>query len=242
MQPINISHSASLDQATSSVETLTGLVQQVLQTNQELCLRIRNLELLPSDPTVRSAASFHEHDDEDGASTIRPKRLASDPGSEASDNRLRDITSFAFEQDLRQSKVYRRVWRRNSTVSLSSSAAPSFGWSCLSEMSLANVSNISVISLPIAANELSNGEHYRGLPRKVHNSNSHKAGPLQITPSLDHGMSDMTQSSRSSEKRIAILGEKFSLCIFNLLGATLIVIMPYLTTAARCLQILKNDR
>lgn len=44
--------------------------------------------------------------------------------------------------------------------SLQSSAAPSFGWSCLSETSLADVSNVSVISLPISANELANAQHY----------------------------------------------------------------------------------
>ena len=142
------------------METLTGLVRQVLETNQELCLRIGNLELLSSNQTIRSVASLNENDREDDAVTIRPKRFASDPRSEASDKGLIDAMSFTFEQDLRQSRVYNRVWRRKSLASLSSSAAPSFGWSCLSEMSLANVSNISVISLPIAADELSNGGHY----------------------------------------------------------------------------------
>ena len=50
--------------------------------------------------------------------------------------------------------------RRGSGMSLLSSEAPSLGWSYLSDVSLANVSNISVISLPISLNELSNAAHY----------------------------------------------------------------------------------
>lgn len=197
------------------METLTGLVRQVLQTNPDLCLRIGNLGSLPSDQTIRSAASLNEHDAEDGASTIRPKRSVSDPESEASDKASIDLKHFTFERDLRQSKVYKRAWRRNSLASLSSSAAPSFGWSCLSETSLANVSNISVISLPIAANELSNGKYYRepSIPQQALNRDSHQARPPAVTPPPRSRFSAMGQSSHRVEKKIAILGEKFSLCI-----------------------------
>ena len=200
------------------MEILADLVRQVLQTNQDLCLRIANLESSPRNQTIRSTTSLNENDKADDASTIRPKRFASDPRPEASDNGMIEVMSFTFEQDLRHSKVYKRVRRRNSLASISSSSAPSFGWSCLSETSLANVSNISVISLPIAANELSNGEHYRdsSTPRKAFNSNLITARPSPAIPSLNHRMSG--QSSLEAKKRIAILGEKetFSLYLIPL--------------------------
>lgn len=161
---IDLVTSTSVDQATTSVETLTSLVQQVLQSNQDLCARLRSLELSSSDKKTPSTAQAVESDDEDDASTIRPKRHTSDPVLEANQIKETGIRKFTFEQDLRQSRVYKRIRRRNSLQSLSSSTAPSFGWSCLSEMSLANVSNISVISLPIAVNELTNGEHYGRAP------------------------------------------------------------------------------
>ena len=162
-----------------------------------------------SNQTIRSATSMNENDDEDGASTIRPKRSASDPAPEANDRGIECVMGFTFEQDLRQSKVYKRTWKRNSLASLSSSAAPSFGWSCLSETSLANVSNISVISLPIAANELSNGKHYRepSFPEQVLNENSLRAKPPAVTPLLARRMSAMEQSAHGVEMKIAILGE-----------------------------------
>ena len=209
------------------METLTDLVRQVLQTNQDLCLRIANLELSPGNQTIRSTTSLNENDKTDDASTIRLKRLASDPRPEASDDGMIEVMSFTFEQDLRHSKVYKRVWRRNSLASISSSSAPSFGWSCLSETSLANVSNISVISLPIAANELSNGEHYRdsstprkafdsSTSRKAFNSSSIRARPSPAILPLNHRMSG--QSSLEAKKKIAILGEKetFSLYLIPL--------------------------
>lgn len=156
--------SASVDQATTSVETLTALVQQLVQNNEDLCSRIGNLESLPSNPNIQSSTSLDHDEDEDDTSTIRPKRVASDASVEENEPAMMAVTRYTFEQDLRKSRVYNRAMRRRSLESLLSSAALSFGWSCLSGMSLANVSNISVISLPIAVNELTNGEQYAPPP------------------------------------------------------------------------------
>ena len=118
------------------------------------------------------------------------------------------IRRFTFEQDLRQSRVYKRVRRRNSLESLSSSTAPSFGWSCLSEMSLANVSNISVISLPIAVSELTNGEHYKraSIAQLVlENAEFPRLGVVGTTPEDDHKSAEEPDSYPIN--RIAILGK-----------------------------------
>ena len=197
------------------METLTGLVEQVLQTNQDLCLRLRNLESLLGHCTIRSSASLNEHGEEDGASTIRPMRFANDPVSEESDQGIADVITFTFERDLGQSRVYKRVLQRHSLVSLSSSAAPSLGWSCFSKMSLASVSNISVISLPIAANELSNGEHYHqpSIPPQVSLRGIHNAALLDRTGLLDHEMSAIGRASSGRGKKIVILGEKSFPCM-----------------------------
>ena len=167
--------SASVDQATTSIETLTSLVQKVLQNNRDLRARVGSLESPICDQTIRSATSKQQEDGEDIASTIRPRRYTSDPVIENSQIEHAAIKRFTFEQDLRDSKVYARARRRNSCESLQSSAAPSFGWSCLSEMSLANVSNVSVISLPIAVNELSNSGHYSRSPLALQELNTMKA-------------------------------------------------------------------
>ena len=150
--------SVSVDQATSSVETLTDLVHQVIQQNEDLRSRLGSLNCEPQNQGIGSASSIQGDEEEDDASTIRRAR----PGVTATINtREVAVKKFAFEQDLRQSRVYIRAMRRISFESIQTSDAPSFGWSCLSDMSLAKVSNISVLSLPIAPNELSNGKHYR---------------------------------------------------------------------------------
>ena len=67
---------------------------------------------------------------------------------------------FAFEQDLITSRPYTRAMKRPPEWSARSSAVCTVGWSCLSGLSLADVSVISMISLPISAGELWNGQRY----------------------------------------------------------------------------------
>ena len=73
---------------------------------------------------------------------------------------VENVTSvFDFDNDLQGSRVYVRALRRKSFQSLRSNSK-SLGWSCLSELSMADVSNISIVSLPICGAELKNSEHY----------------------------------------------------------------------------------
>lgn len=88
----------------------------------------------------------------------------------------------SFEQDLRQSRVYTRISRNiersdPDMLSLPSSTRRSIGYSFLSGMSLADVSDISLISLPIPIQSLSNRQRYQGpivtsLPSKYSSNGS----------------------------------------------------------------------
>ena len=164
--------SASVDEARDSVESLTTVVRQVLQSNQDIVQRLSNLECLSTrgkaSQTGRTASTL-----DDGKSTSSSQSKAEDDVTETPGISL---VPFSFDQDLIASWVYSRAERRRSADSLRSSAAVSFGWSCLSEFSLANVSNISVVSLPIDIRELSNSAHYRSLrhatlPRNLYSRN-----------------------------------------------------------------------
>ena len=68
---------------------------------------------------------------------------------------------FTFDKDLNNSRPYARAMRRDSTYSTASSTLHTMGWSCLSGLSLAEVSEVSVIGLPITPQELWNGHRYR---------------------------------------------------------------------------------
>ena len=57
--------------------------------------------------------------------------------------------------------------RSTADASFRSSVASSHAWSALSDVSLSDVSAISVVCLPISCNDLSNGYHYRTPKRPV---------------------------------------------------------------------------
>ena len=108
---------------------------------------------------------------EDDASTLRPARTtwASDTLTALNDD---PTFGFAFESDLRASRVYSRIARtlhRRSEpdqISLPSSTGLSMGSSFLSGISLADVSNISLMSFPIPYDPLKNYPQ-RTVPRTM---------------------------------------------------------------------------
>jgi hypothetical protein len=65
-----------------------------------------------------------------------------------------------FEETLSASWVYRRNQTRRESMSVRSSVIRQSAWSALSELSLAQISIISVIALPIQRSELFNGQWY----------------------------------------------------------------------------------
>lgn len=78
-------------------------------------------------------------------------------------------TWFTFEKDLRASRPYIRALKRYSVHTATSSVAPSMGWSFFSGLSLAEVSCLSAIGLPIAPQDLWNGTRYRVANSSPHN-------------------------------------------------------------------------
>jgi hypothetical protein len=97
----------------------------------------------------------------DDVSTIVPNRQVSDASS--SDNiDLQVATSrFAFENELENSRVYNRTQIYNSDISFRTSAVRTHAWSVFSGVSLAEISIISAIALPLYSNDISNSKWYR---------------------------------------------------------------------------------
>ncbi|KAI1303515.1 hypothetical protein F5Y03DRAFT_187378 [Xylaria venustula] len=69
---------------------------------------------------------------------------------------------FEFETDLEASHVYRRAQRDTMDFSFRSSVARTHAWSMLSGRSLADVSELSVIALPLDLEDVANSQHYIG--------------------------------------------------------------------------------
>jgi len=150
--------SASMEEATTSIGTLTDLVHQLLQSSQEMSTRLGSLEGQLRAPNVASTYSTDPSNDEDDVSTIIPRRpVHTTLTQKVALMNARSV--FDFDDDLYGSRVYVRTLRRKSFQSLRSDTN-SFGWSCLSGLSMADVSNLSVVSLPISCAVLKNSEHY----------------------------------------------------------------------------------
>ncbi len=66
---------------------------------------------------------------------------------------------FEFESDLESSRVYRKALRDTIDGSFRGSML-STAWSIFSDLSMSDISTVSVIALPISAADLTNGQHY----------------------------------------------------------------------------------
>jgi hypothetical protein len=67
---------------------------------------------------------------------------------------------FTFESILEQSWVYRRNERNECDCSFASSVQRSHAWSIFSGYSLADISELSVIAMPLTLHEITNRKHY----------------------------------------------------------------------------------
>ena len=86
------------------------------------------------------------------ALSIPPSPSSTNPGS--------GLSRFEFEDDLESSRVYRRAQRDSMDFSFRSSIARTNAWSIFSGLSLGDISAISVIALPVFAQDITNAHHY----------------------------------------------------------------------------------
>lgn len=166
--------SSTVEEARASVEQLTILVKKAVENNQDISQRMARLEVRTlgysstTDPTTSTpgetpvAVGAHDNSNSDDGSCLEIRRAGL--GSQAiindsSDGRQPPF-SFSFDDDLKDSRPYTKAMRRSIIWSPRSSAIGTIGWSCLSGLSLADVSEISVINLPVSPCELWNGERY----------------------------------------------------------------------------------
>lgn len=142
-----------MEEAEITMTRLCDLVQQVLASNQEMNLRLRNLDDKTSETAAPTAAKA------DDASTASSR--ISNPALDSVPHGVqRNQLGFAFEEDLLASRVYRKPLYSDSGESLVTSAARTTASSILSALSLTDVSNISILAVPIYAHEISNSRRY----------------------------------------------------------------------------------
>ncbi|KPM44874.1 hypothetical protein AK830_g1594 [Neonectria ditissima] len=143
----------SMEEAQSSTQKLCILVEQVLESNQDLAERIRGLEQEGS-IISRARSEIGVRDD---ASTIRQASAGNKRLLQAGDT---SVKHFAFEDDLALSRAYNKAVYRHSQLSLTSTTLYTTALSVFSKLSLSQISSISFYALPVCAVELTNSELY----------------------------------------------------------------------------------
>jgi hypothetical protein len=118
-------------------------------------------------------------EDSGDTATIIPDRRSN---AESSTGRVNlQLTAFrhAFENELESSRVYNRTRIYDSDVSFTTSAVRTHAWSVFSGISLAQISIISAIALPLYSHEISNSECY--VFGEMNLPNTHRADSAQLT-------------------------------------------------------------
>ncbi|KAL6705198.1 hypothetical protein ACN47E_007158 [Coniothyrium glycines] len=183
---LNILQCASDADANRSQSSLELLVQKLLQDNSRLGKRLRNLEdafdamsVMTRDTDGHSIVSVA---DDATITSVRPS--ASQGISIVEAVKLR----FAFDDDLQSSRAYRMVQHRDCGHSMLSSAMRTQTWSIFSGLSLADISVISVIALPLYPEDVDDhGAYYQfGQPK-----------PEEITATWTHAQAIVDTSTEA---------------------------------------------
>lgn len=165
----------TIEEAIESSNALQSLVMKTLESNEEIVRRLDSVHAGPAAPSMEAETCtiITRHSDDE---TVRNEALGNSHAGTVTDTKA-TVSSFAFDRDLQSTRVYGRIAQRESSLSLPSSTGRSRGWSFLSEVTLSDVSNISVISLPIAV-----AEFYYGDRHQYHHQDGRREGVRHQSP------------------------------------------------------------
>ena len=143
----------------TSICNLTTTVEHILQASEDVSSRLACIETMFAAPSGHSASTLRAPIETDNV-IAQPQVSVGEP---LNSDPSRSILQFDpnLESDLHASRVYMRTEHRHSMSSLTSTYDSVARLSFLSGISLAQISDISVISLPIFSYELWNPQQYR---------------------------------------------------------------------------------
>ncbi|KAL8687293.1 MAG: hypothetical protein Q9218_006493 [Villophora microphyllina] len=150
---LHILNGSSIIEAKNSIDKLHGIIEHCYQGISSRMESLERYERQRCDERLELPGSA-----EYSTSIVTVFPSANESGlAELPSDSPRDIDSFDFMEDLRRSWVCRRNNALDSSrLSVFSRDHYSMSWSCLSGASWAEISDISVISLPITMDELQN--------------------------------------------------------------------------------------
>lgn len=119
------------------------------------------MELLERQLLVADRASVLSTGSQDSETNTIVPGVQQEPTDYSSEFADGHYPNREFEQSLLASWVYRRNQHRDEDMSLRGSVCRMSCWSALSDLSMADISVLSVLALPISIDELHNGSWYR---------------------------------------------------------------------------------
>lgn len=146
-----------MEEAESAMARLCDRVEQVLASNQDMGRRLRDMDHNTSHRAASTVTKSRDDASTKSSGTITPPVH---PRGNLPEVIQRNQFGFAFEEDLFASRVYRKPLFSDSGESLITSAARTTSSSILSALSLTDVSNISILAIPIYPHEISNSDRY----------------------------------------------------------------------------------
>ena len=149
-----------MEETQTSVWNLTTAVSRILEYSEDVSRRLANMEnsiLRLNQGTA--TASLMSLETSDFTSKISP--LVRNTSDELKSQKSNPQFDSLMESELYDSRVYLRAIRRFSTLSLPSNTCSAPGMSFLSGVSLGQISNISVIELPIFYHEIWDSRDYK---------------------------------------------------------------------------------
>jgi hypothetical protein len=144
-----------------SQDELTTLVSAISDGIVDLSQRFARMEGQVDSSNIRrqSMAWSQSHEMDGSMSDVTVDSLSQQASEKSSVATLRQSE---FEKDLKASRPYRKATRDTVDYSFRSSIALSHAWSALSDLSLSDISVMSVIALPVLPSEICNWYYYKG--------------------------------------------------------------------------------
>ncbi|KAI1371071.1 hypothetical protein F4677DRAFT_464569 [Hypoxylon crocopeplum] len=148
----HITHSAAQSVDVPTTTRLSSIMHAYIEEGDEKSER----------STIRETPN-RSHSGSDTMKTLgSPSRSPDRPTSSSTDDEIDSMTVMRpFENDLVQSLVYSRVRGDECDISFTTNQTKSALWSLLSSLSLSQVSNISVIALPVSVKDIWNSSWYK---------------------------------------------------------------------------------
>ncbi|KAI1325913.1 hypothetical protein F5Y16DRAFT_376692 [Xylariaceae sp. FL0255] len=174
-------------EACETSSRLQLLIEEVLKDNRELKKKVRQLEdrfdvqtASTRKPAYHKVQEGYNHDSYSEVSTIRESDYKGLQRHSITLDAVEGI-SHAFDNILQKSWVYRRNEGNRCDRSVITSDLRSRTWSIFSGISLADISVVSVVAMPITWLDISNGRYYKAgsdlsrdiLPTRRFTSNLH---------------------------------------------------------------------